>query len=256
MSWNVRRLWGGEQDGGDPAGCVVQAIRKADPDVVDLLEVSAEDVAKLGTALDLDCAHTPYFRGGGPKTGGAAVCAKKGRWNLKKGSGQRFVDTDDWSYLFAELEREGAVINLLAVHLVPYRVTERDLRRTMSDLWSGKAETALDLGDRSERAIRSQADQSAALVDRVSRLKDPTVIAGDFNSTRDTALHVALRKHLTDTYERAGGGFGGTIRVLGALPLRVDFIYSTPAIYVADSEIPACDCSDHRPVVTRLVVPK
>ncbi len=180
---------------------------------------------------------------------------RRGRWRLVSGSGQRFVDTEDWSYVFSEIEREGLVFNLLAVHLYPYRVGERDLRRSLDELWDGRTERVLDLGDRQERVVRAQSDQSAALLDRVAKLHDPTIVAGDFNSTRDMALHVALRTHLQDTWEQAGHGFGGTIQVFGSVPLRVDYIYASTAFAVQEAANPTFGCSDHEPVVTQLVLP-
>ena len=64
----------------------------------------------------------------------------------------------------------------------------------------------MDLGRHGQRVQRAQSDQAIALLHRMGRLKDPTLVAGDFNSTRDAALHVGLRRHLTDTWERAGLG--------------------------------------------------
>ena len=255
MSWNVRRLWGGPADGGNATACVVAGVRAVDPDVVTFLEVSRGDVDLLERELELDCTHTPYLTGGAPKTGGLAACVRRGRWRLVSGSGQRFVDREDWSYVLSEIEREGQVFNLLAVHLYPYRVGERDLRRSLDELWDGRTERVLDLGDRQERVVAAQSDQSAALLDRVAKLHDPTIVAGDFNSTRDMALHVALRTHLQDVWERAGHGFGGTIQVFGSVPLRVDYIYASPAFAVQEAATPAFGCSDHEPVTTQLVLP-
>lgn len=70
--------------------------------------------------------------------------------------------------------------------------------------------------------------------------------------SRDTALHVGLRKQPVDTWDRAGGGLRGTTRSLGKIPLGVELHLLTPAFCVGDTEISAFDCSDHRPVVTRL----
>jgi len=93
------------------------------------------------------------------------------------------------------------------------------------------------------------------LLGRVERFKDPAVLAGDFNSTRDMSLHYLLRDRLVDTFDVEGSGIGATVRVGGWLPLRVDFIYSTPDIDVNTARVMAMDCSDHRPMVSELLVP-
>jgi endonuclease/exonuclease/phosphatase (EEP) superfamily protein YafD len=249
MTWNVQRLWG-EADGA-PSDCVRSAIEAIHPDVLALLEVTAQDVGDLAGQLGMSCRHTPYT-GDGPRVGGLAVCTRGEQWHLRGGEGQPYVDRADWSYLFAEIEGPSGLFNMLAVHLVPYRVGERDLRRA----WArGGARDVLRIGDRGADVVRTQSDQSAALLARVAKLRDPTVIAGDFNSTRDTALHVALRRTLTDAWERGGQGFGATIRVFGAIPLRVDHVYTSAPFRVLGAEVPPVHCSDHQPVVVRLSLP-
>lgn len=239
MTWNLRRLWGGPGDGGDPMACAIAAIRAADPEVLTLLEVSRADLDALGPALAMDCAHATYRSGGGRTKGGLAVCARGGAWTLRSGEGQRFVDPSDWHYVFAEVARGERVVNVLAVHLRPYELAMND--------W-------LEVGREGSEVVAAQSDQAAALLDRMGRLKDPTVVAGDFNSTRDAALHAGLRRHLTDSWERAGLGFGGTVRLGGWAPLRVDFVYASRDLAVGRARVPEAGCSDHRPVVTELVL--
>ncbi len=239
MSWNLRRLWGGPEDGGDALQCAVNAIRDAGPQVVSLQEVSADDVAALSKTLDLDCVHTTYLSGGGSSKGGLAACTLGTRWALKSGEPQRFSGTDDWHYVFSEVHRGTYVFNVLTVHLHPY---ELGMRR-----W-------IEVTRHGEAVQRAQSDQTAELLQRVSKFADPTVVAGDFNSTRDAALHVSLREHLFDAWEVGGMGFGGTVQLMGLAPLRVDYVYATPDFGVHNTQVRDVGCSDHQPVVTDLVL--
>lgn len=231
LSWNIQRLWGGP--GNDLApGCVVQAVLREDPDVVALMEASRDNLDALAAA-DFACAHTTYTTAIGSRRGGLAVCGRNG-WEAR-GSGVRFVDQEDWFYLQSEVARGAQVLNVLAVHLLPHHFGAS--------------------ADATERVARRQANQSAALVERVVRLRDPTIVAGDFNSTRDFWLHASLRDHLVDTWERAGLGFGATKYVWDWLPLRIDFVYASPALQVVSTEVQPDPCSDHRAVTTTLVLP-
>ena len=242
MSWNVRRLWGGPSDGGDAAACVVREVAAVNPDALVLLEVSQKDVEALSKELGLTCTHHPYTSKGGSTRGGLAACARS-RWTLRSGQALRFVDGEDWYYVFSEIERDGLVANLLSVHLQPYSFRPTSLLEAASD---GLEEAS--------RATRAQSNQSAALLARLERLQDPTLVAGDFNSTRDLALHGSLRHTLVDSFERGGTGLGGTVSAFGWLPLRIDYIYASEAFAVKSASTPAVDCSDHRPVVTDLVL--
>lgn len=239
MTWNVRRLWGWGPVSASARPCVAAAIDAAAPDVLTLLEVSAEDVDWLSRELGLRCAHGTYRAGGGVTRGGLATCVRGDRVQLVHGGAQKFVDHEDWFYLFSEVDVNGARFNLLGVHLVPYafQTTAIGLPRP---------EGLPALGD---ATVRAQANQTRALLDRVARLHDPTIIAGDFNSTRDMALHATLRGYLVDTWERGGLGFGATVHAFGFLPVRVDYVYVTPTFSVQGASLGEELCSNHRPVV-------
>ena len=177
------------------------------------------------------------------------------RLSLEAGSGQRFVDDEDWFYVFSEVRRDDRLFNVLAVHLTPYDYAAQRLRTGVKELATkGDPSSLQDLERSSEQVVKGQSDQAAALLHRVRRLEHPTVVAGDFNSTRDAALHTQLRQHLVDTFERGGFGFGGTLDVGGWLPLRIDFVYASPRFAVLGSRVVPAGCSDHRPVVSELVL--
>lgn len=255
MSWNLRRLWGGPNDGGDAVKCAVQAISEAKPDVLTLLEVSANDVDKLEELIPgLSCVQHPYQEGGAPKTGGLAACTLGERWRMKGGEGQRYVDDQDWYYVFSEVQRGEDVFNVLAIHLSPYQYVAKKIRTSVDNLSKGKADALADVTRQSEEIVKGQSDQSAALVARVEKFVDPTLLGGDFNSTRDSALHASLRQHLKDSWELGGFGFGGTVELFDYFPLRIDYIYASHEFRVNQTSVLEMGCSDHRPVVTDLTL--
>lgn len=235
VTWNVRRLWGGPDSTSPPAQCVVDTLTEIDADVLSLQEVSARDLDAVSSALDLTCVQTDYLGTGDPTDGGLAACVRGDRWSLHSGQAARFVEGHAWRYVFAEVIQDKRIFNVLAVHLQPYRLA------------------AGGLAQASEVPAR-QGDQSAELLRRVGRFQDPTVVAGDFNSTRDAALHVSLRAPLVDAFEQGGSGLGATFHLLGWLPIRIDYVYVSDDFSVARSHIVPSDCSDHRPVVTDLVL--
>ena len=130
------------------------------------------------------------------------------------------------------------------------------IQASVLDFAAGNPGPLQNLHEAGVEVAKIQGAHAAALLERVGRFEDPTVVVGDFNSTRDMALHYLLREQLVDTYERGARGFGPTTYVGGWLPLRVDFIYSTPSIGVDGSQVQSRDCSDHRPVVSELIVPR
>lgn len=257
MSWNVRRLWGGPGAVGRPdevaaaTRCVEETIREQDPDVLTLMEVTRQDVAVLEAALGMTCAQTDYFGVGRSDLAGLAACVRKDT-TLRSAKPLRFVQDEAWNYVFTEIERGGRVFNVLAVHLYPYGLSTGALRKTENDVDEAQAVSLLAIGRHGEQTFRAQVHQSDALIRATETLHDPTVIAGDFNSTPDSALHQALRRTLRDAWS-GGRGFGGTVDAFGWVPLRIDYVYTTDDFSVRRTEVLPSACSDHRPVVTRLV---
>ncbi len=237
VSWNVQRLWG---DNADPKTCIAKTVGGLKPDVAVFLEISAADAQDLADRLGMRCVHTTYGAHDNHKSGGLATCARA-PWSIRSSAPQRFTDEGAWQYQRSELVNHDAVVNVLAVHLTPYRATEAMLHGGWEGLWR-----ALTDG---EPVAESQGRQSRALIEHLQGLSDPTIVAGDFNSTRDAALHARLRAHLRDAWEIAGTGFGATVTVGDRVPLRVDHVYASERLAVADAVVPDTTCSDHKPVV-------
>jgi len=239
MAWNVQRLGFEDHDDGKKLACVADAVDAVSPELVSFMEVSRRDVDRLAARLQLECEHIDYRGTGSEKRGGLAACARGPGWRLGRSGPRRFVDSSDWYFVFSEMVRDDShqVVNLISVHLQP---------------------NSLDLtGPGSLGAVaETHHVEAGALLSRMAALQDPTVVAGDFNSTRETPLHGALRENLVDVWEQAALGPGVTVRAAGVLPLRVDYIYATPDLPAAGAWIPTVDCSDHRPVVADIVLPE
>jgi endonuclease/exonuclease/phosphatase (EEP) superfamily protein YafD len=230
LTWNLQRLAWGKPGGLE---CIVAAVERLNPDVLALTEVSKLDVDKLSERLQLECVHVDYRGTDQDSVGGVASCARDARWELGYTDRRRFVDDNDWFYSFAEFRRNDRIFNLLTIHLEPYRFA---------------------LGEGAIPVARAQAREADSLLWTLSQLEDPTIVAGDFNSPRDSELHVRMREHLRDTWEVGGWGPEGTVALLDLVPMRVDYIYASNEFGVHRSEIADVDCSDHRPVLSELIL--
>lgn len=242
LTWNVRRLWGGP-DGGEPVACVAAIIEEAGPDIVLLQEVTRRDLSKLQALVALDCVHTTYRNADDADDAGVASCARGEGWQLIRGQSLSYVTTHDWQYILGTFERDGRRVNALSVHLHPYRILQDP---------ASAVEKAME---RAPVVAASQEAQIDALLAEVQALHSPTIVGGDFNSTRDTPFHARLRGSLVDAWEAGTQGFGGTVDLLDMISLRVDYVYSSADLPVVDAQIPITGCSDHRPVFARLRVP-
>jgi vancomycin resistance protein VanJ len=143
---------------------------------------------------------------------------------------------------------DGAKVNVLGIHLIPIGVTEKSFQGMPA---MDRAMTSL------KDAAKIQARQVDQIQEVVDAFRDPTIMVGDFNSARNSALHRTLRSGLEDTWESAGRGRGWT-REYKNFPLRIDYIYASPvfaaqSVSALDCTMPAgLECSDHRAIVAAL----
>ncbi len=264
MTWNVQRLGqyaGGALNRSRYADCVSRTIADYRPDLLALLEITAPQLRSLQRRLAIqpqNCVWTDYYGTRRGRRGGLAICLNRTDrgWRIRR---RRTLDLPpDWKYLFLELTTPFSgrpPLNLLAVHIVPPNVTDTQVSQVAQGLLHGRRQAlrdAFNLLQVYERRVALQNRQALQTLAQIRRFNDPTLIAGDFNSTPDAALHAQLRTELIDAWRRAGLGWGATRRWADWLPLRIDYVYADPAFGVAGAQTPAAACSDHQPVVATL----
>ncbi len=252
-TWNVHRLgWYArpavrEAALAEAVECVTGVVERTGTDLLVLQEVDRLRLDALRDRLGFTCAFVDYYATGRDDAGGVAACARP-PWTLS--AGRSLPLTHPWHYLFAEARSGSVTLNLLAVHLTPWDIGAEDVGGAATALARGHTGPLAALAREAEVTARTQGRALDHLALTLLRLRDPTVVAGDFNAPPDAAVHAALRAHLADAWALAGRGYGATRRVGGFFPLRVDYVYLTrPPLGVLDVTVPPVTCSDHRPVV-------
>ncbi len=257
LSWNVQGLNGVPDDAGGAkaARCVVDVIEASAPDVVVLLEVGDRALARLSEAAGLTCQQEEYLR---HSRSGLAVCARGARWQVGA-TWRQEVRPGSYRYVGAEVSDGQGTVNVLGVHLTPYR-------------------DVVGTPERLARVPVVQRREAEALAATVDGFHDATVLAGDFNSPRDAPLHARLRRSMKDALEVAGWGPNFTARrpvplaspdargpyaafaraadALGVrVPARVDYVYVSERLRVREADVADVSCADHLPVRVALGVP-
>ncbi len=91
-----------------------------------------------------------------------------------------------------------------------------------------------------------------AMLQSITTSLEPVVICGDFNTPPKGSLYRAFSSRLNDAFAVTGNGFGFSYRV--DIPvLRIDYVFTN--LSVLKAWIPDTRASDHRPMVTDLLLP-
>jgi len=242
MSFNI---WGGSV-GDETARAIVR--NGVQPDVVALQELNSEMADVLRDELGTIYPYQDLEDNGG--TWGAGLLS---RYPIRELDATHLNDAawPEASVLVFEIEVPGALITLYNVHLPSsHLLVYLEEGRSVPDAVRAsfrKRETIVDL-----------------LLEDIASRTTPVVVAGDFNTTDQSAAYRMLSTALCDAHHAAGWGFGhsfpayaGSYRGIPILPrqMRIDMVWSS-------AELPAVACrvgssygeSDHRPVIAQLAL--
>lgn len=264
VAWNVQRMGEYTKQHAERTRCIHNTLREQQPDVLSLLEITAHQLNDLQKALGIPAHHcqwTDYYGTGRKRSAGLAACVVGDNKAWKIVSKRQLHLPPRWKYVYLEVQPSSRVskapLNIMTIHVAPPKITEKAVKNIGRDILQGEREGLVEfwrLLKSHERQVALQGNQVTDALDTIHRFRDPTIIAGDFNSTRDAALHSELRETLTDTWSQGGFGFGATRYWGNILPLRIDYLYVSREFAVQDAKTLSVECSDHRPVVSEVFI--
>ena len=101
--------------------------------------------------------------------------------------------------------------------------------------------------ERSKHVYEIQNKQIDYLISNVNQNEVPSVISVDLNSTPYSFVYKKISNHFDDSFLKKGRGFGSTYG-LGKIPMRIDFMFTTPSISVNNFVKHKINLSDHKPI--------
>ncbi|HJN17719.1 MAG TPA: endonuclease/exonuclease/phosphatase family protein [Armatimonadota bacterium] len=104
------------------------------------------------------------------------------------------------------------------------------------------------------RTATRRAGQMAAVVEWLDRQTGPAIIAGDFNNPPRGRIYSELADRLTDSFARAGTGFGWSFPRARPV-IRIDYVWTSEDLTPISCKALATGPSDHRPVVADIALP-
>lgn len=191
----------------------------------------------------------PYFAFDGPRDSGS------GRVLLS-----RYPIAESQSIIFAPEEDRGmqrAVIEVRGEPVIVYNVHLSQPQREEPRFSFGGLGFPFRYIAQYDESARNQ--QIRTLIDAVMQETEPTIVAGDFNTSDNALIYHELAAVMHDSFREAGAGLGATwpvtkVRGLPALPplLRIDYIWYRGDFRALSAALGPSHGSDHRPVIAQL----
>ena len=225
------------------ADSVAAFLRKTDADIICLQEFY------LPNALNIDAwlrdhfpgYHAEYYVLTG-KNGHAGNVTLSRRPVLYKGKLDFEKSTN--LALHTDIQLDSSVLRFYNCHFESYNISLSGLVKSI-----GKDDEVMeDTGRKMRRSITQRPQQVDAVMADVDECPVRSVVLGDFNENPLSYTVHRLSRGRSDSFVKAGKGFGATYRSLWPL-LRIDYILYPSDLEAVTCEMPKVGYSDHYPVI-------
>lgn len=162
-------------------------------------------------------------------------------------------------FQWADVSIQGETVRLISVHLVNTALipeSYQTLGGSGSELTQEQLEAeSADIYNRLAAAYEVRAKQADELSQFVMDSPYPIVLCGDFNDTHTSYVYGKITDQLKDAFTQKGKGFGDTFNRMNAIPLRIDYILTSPELECSSFKVIDVPYSDHKPVYASFTLP-
>jgi endonuclease/exonuclease/phosphatase family metal-dependent hydrolase len=211
--------------------------------------------------LNRNCIWSPYHKKKEQlwHRNGLMVCVDQMYWSVHRPHHRDYAQQSSYGFLQMEITEKSSqtTYNIMNVHLESLYTTARQsddfnvIKGSVTDTFlsfmkSGEFGKIFLLLSRNSQAQEKQLKEIKTVL---RQLKDPTIIAGDFNSPPEQWHHRNLRIGYQDAHRATGYGFGATVQRFGFIQSRVDYLYASKELQWSGTTKVHEDilCSDHYP---------
>jgi len=275
MTWNVRRFTPWNKDFFDPRknnlGDIVEEVRAFNPDILCFQEFYTGSAARRrNLELFRDSLGYPYVAYDGKKehsersNSGAIIFS---RYPIARAYAYHLpqeISSGAESPSGADIVIGRDTLRVINFHMQSYGFLNRDYL----DLYrirnqdEGGLQASRNIFHKMRYAFSKRGQQADLIRKEIDRSPYKVVACGDMNDVPNSYAYGTVRKDLKDAFLEKGSGLGksfisGRSRFLTWLPtLRIDYIFTDPAIRVSQFRMVTRKLSDHRGLITDLELPE
>lgn len=247
MTYNVRNFYG--EGGQSSVGNVVRLIEGVNPDVICLQEFNArladEDDA---FAEILERYESARFSRKQSSDGPLVILSK---YRIIRSGVVLAPHTSVW----ADLLMGDDTVRLFNNHLYSTAIKASDsdyLTRHEFLADTAREDKFRSMADRFRENSVLRAAQVDSIVRVVGDVRTRRIVCGDFNDTPMSYVYRQMARELDDAFAECGSGYSHTFRGFFNT-LRIDYVLRSAGFITRSYEVLPAECSDHLPVVVRLL---
>ncbi len=233
---------------GDRTLAIVEAVRRAAPDLLFLQECREKDWDSLVDALDMGFGRFVPYQGKEKKSGLAILS----RYPLVEPRAHYFpASPNGMGFLMCDVDVQGTILQVANIHLD--RIQRIQTKKAMPKItWR----TALSVVKDELLAETTRARQVDLLLERMHAGAYPVILAGDFNTIPYATAIRKVQQRFQDALWPSSDFFSNTYKDLGfPFKPRIDYIFHSHGITMAESGIIRSGSGDHFPVWAELILP-
>ena len=160
-----------------------------------------------------------------------------------EGRGKEVFEKSTNMAVWTDVKLDSATVRIYNCHFESYNISPSALVKGLrNDVFM--EETGLKM----RRSITSRPKQVAHVLRSIDSAPVHAVVLGDFNDSPLSYTYFRLQRGRSDSFVKAGKGFGATYRTLWPL-LRIDYILYPPELEAVSFEVLSAPYSDHNPIV-------
>lgn len=273
MTWNVRRFTPYYSDFFDPKNnnlnAIVEEVEKYDPDIICFQEFYTSTKKSRNLDLFQKMGYQYYSfallrTGNSTSNSGTIIFSKYPIIKSYFFDMPKKVSTNAEDPVAADIDIRGDTVRVGTFHMQSYGFMQHDYQDLARI--KNQADTGLKASKNIYRKMRYAFElrgvQADIIDEKMSASGYPVILCGDLNDVPSSYSYVTIRGNRKDAFLEKGSGLGKTFTsgrssFLTWLPtLRIDYIFVDPGIEVVQFRPVTRQLSDHRGLITDVILPK
>ncbi len=145
-------------------------------------------------------------------------------------------------------------VRVINLHMESLTLRKKSIKKDLQDSTLFVTDRYLSVYNRLTKGFDLHYDQINTISQEIKKSPYPVILCGDFNNTPFSYEYSKVISNLNDTYIYKGNGIVDTYHLI-PIPIRIDYVFTSPSIEINSYEVIEKKISDHYPVKVSFTLP-